>query len=455
MRGSRDRGAPKRPAPNWRVAKAGAAKTVATERTQRKAVSVWTKLLIAVLVLALLAALAYWRADSGAKRWLSERVAKASRDADELAATWGAKRVARDGEPVAGNAVWDYNALTWVLEPFDAWKALPPANLPTTTLPCDDPFPRGDGFIWVDDVIAKGTKELTSEQQAQFDHYKPLLEHVRDGLQRERCAWRDPSLADSSGAYNWSVTALKETDRLLSLAAYMADNRRALRLSVEHVAFAHDVGRMPSLIGAMLGCAILNGGLDSVARAAKHVDSAAALRQALASLKRSELPDYAAYARADLDFSSQLMATAGTDGLEGGGLGVVSATRVFHAWAWEDLDDFHQRVVAAWERDDRAEIAALGVEATESWNPLAAMTYFDGTAAADKLHAARQRQRVVCCMLAARVHALEKGEAATKLTQLIPYLGGAPASWTESEFDDVEDAWLKQRSSSTSKPAER
>ncbi|MDF1663465.1 MAG: hypothetical protein P1V97_16965 [Planctomycetota bacterium] len=117
------------------------------------------------------------------------------------------------GEAIPGNAVHDYQAIEWMMDSREAWKAAPPSHLPKTDYgqnyfqnPGLDPGMYSSilySYAVKDSSIPYSKIEL-KEAKAFYEKYgSSLIRHIRNGLRKDSCDWtlgsgletihRDPS----------------------------------------------------------------------------------------------------------------------------------------------------------------------------------------------------------------------------------------------------------------------
>lgn len=214
---------------------------------------------------------------------LDAKVSEVSQEILDLQEAGDQRRSTILGAPANDqNAVADYNGFMWVMSPESgyppSWRESPPP-LPTDV---EDMIRRVDpgrkGLDSVDtaflspafepnfslEALEPSTKKRFLSSQKNFKRFRPLLRYIRDGLSRGRCDWQ----------VNWEKGASLEIPNLLTvrgaanMLAYEATilpPRESIQNGLEIVAYGEDCGRHGTVIGSMIGVAIVHIGLKSVA----------------------------------------------------------------------------------------------------------------------------------------------------------------------------------------------
>lgn len=184
-----------------------------------------------------------------------------------------------------GDATDDYAALTWVLGPPPSMTTAPP-GAEATGLGRDHPAASGVGPILKPaegttvEAMLDARQPLTADMAKTLALYGPLAQHVRSGVRRARCDWKvDPS--QGMDFVLPSLVALRSVAQYMACEAATQPTAAAARTGLEVVAFARDVSRHDTLIGAMIGVAIQGVGVRTIARA---LEQGPATKEELAEL---------------------------------------------------------------------------------------------------------------------------------------------------------------------------
>jgi len=219
---------------------------------------------LGALALAALVAAGVWALCHRASRELDERLLRIRRDVAAFDEQASAPRPVLLGEPAAGNAADDYEALNW------AWGAEGelPADLPPEVLaerealgsqPLSDEESEALGVFLEDGgpLSAAGVRVLARRL--------PLLHHLRAGLRRTRCDWGHDFALGSMAPF---PDCLREVATMLAAHGLHTDDpQRALDAGLELLAFAQDFDRHPALIMGLLASRIERRGVQVLARA--------------------------------------------------------------------------------------------------------------------------------------------------------------------------------------------
>lgn len=263
---------------------------------------------------------------------LTERVSLLKKDI--------AKHRARDvsravifGAARDGNAVWDYNAIEWMVGTRKDWETGEPAHLPKTQY-AKDYFNTLKANIAVQTGIllkslqenpstqsewsaqyrkkqspAKTTKKLSKEELAEKaeeaatrkqelavalafhkKHARHLIKHVQAGLQRKECDW-EYQFERGVDAPLTNIIGVRCVANMMAYEAHLASPPKGNELSLQILAYAQDLEQHPTLIGRLVAIAIKAIAFQSLERVLRRPLSQSDLKRSLDVMQAFEAID--------------------------------------------------------------------------------------------------------------------------------------------------------------------
>jgi hypothetical protein len=203
------------------------------------------------------------------------------------------------GKARKGNAVWDYNALEWMMDTRKQWDTQKPANLPKTKYPKNyfeslkvpaylhaahlinslehDTESQSEWSAEQARIKKRPMKKAQTKKQAQLTkaiafhnkYGKDITRHIKEGLKRQNCDWQFEWEKGSSATIP-NLMAQRTAASFMAYEAQLSPPSEGLRLSLQILAFGKDLERQPTMIGGMIAIAVQAIGYQSVERALRR-----------------------------------------------------------------------------------------------------------------------------------------------------------------------------------------
>jgi len=399
--------------------------------------------------------LIFLTASLGAKAQLQERSTDLRKRVKDFRKAQARVRKVIFGPARDGNAADDYNALEWVLGPRPQWNGIAPPKMPKT-LPRDWPNNGGtDPLMPFARLMAplRGSPDVpTPADLAVFRAYRPLMQHIKDGLACRQASY-DYEFERGAAGSIMNLLAYRHGANLLSIAALRAEPAEAVELGLQILAFGADVGRHPTLIGKMMAAAIQAIGVRSLNHTMRERRlSEESLLRIFALLPQIELVELGEALEAETLLLESTLATLsghpldperadydgslrGLMGGASGGLAERLAGIIFNRAMinreWKGYQHWFARFrkeigdVPAWQRG--AATAKLERELKGTWLIVAKITIPNIMEARAYAEAGVCRLRALRLVAAAQLYRRRKGAFPSDQKALLPLLGGKPS----------------------------
>ncbi len=193
------------------------------------------------------------------------------------------------GQATQGNAAHDYLAIEWIVDPRSKWpQTVPPGVAPPL-------LARGFAHTLKTDLLWRATKDIErgrpvpAETAAVVSALAPVSRHLTDGLSRPVCDW-EASLGPAG--YELPDLLSFRLAALVHLALAAGDPDALARAGLQVVCFGQDVGRIPTLIGRMVGIGVEGLGIKALEAALASGVSPGTLRDVVRVLAALRPPSF-------------------------------------------------------------------------------------------------------------------------------------------------------------------
>ena len=313
------------------------------------------------------------------------------------------------GPTAPGNAAHDYAAIEWIIDPRSKWpQTLPPGVAPPL-------LPRGAGAKQKIDLLWRSTKEIErgepipDETAAVVSALAPVARHLADGVSRPVCDWE---LTLGPAGYELPDLIALRAAAVIRLALAGGDPEALARAALEVVCFGQDVGRIPSLIGRMMGIGVEGLGIRALEAALAQGVAPDTLRDVVRVLAGLRPPPFDACLT--------------TDRLEGEVRMTLLEPALLSELNRATYVGFHDRSVAIARAPctDRAGLdPSLAADMASSWAPFAGILP-DLRQASNHVDDSELSRGAVRLLAAAQLFRLERGSWPPDLAALAPFAGG-------------------------------